>query len=164
QRLIGQIGWRGACWTLVALITLVVLPLNTLLPRRRPEELGLRPDGDAPGAGPRARPAPDPVVDRAWAGTERAVARALRTARLCGWVFVCYFKGLFAWYAVQVHQTKYLLELGFSAELAGFALGLVGLAGIVGQILWGHVSDRVGREWAWTASGVGFGLCYVALL
>src|SRR5262245_33451342 len=54
QRLIGQIGWRGACWTLVALITLVVLPLNALLPRRRPEELGLRPDGDATGAGPRA--------------------------------------------------------------------------------------------------------------
>ncbi|MET0852164.1 MAG: MFS transporter, partial [Candidatus Rokuibacteriota bacterium] len=38
------------------------------------------------------------------------------------------------------------------------------LTGIVGQIAWGHLSDRVGREWAWTASGVGFALCYLALL
>jgi MFS family permease len=162
QGLIGRIGWRGACWTLVLLILLLVLPLNVLLPRRRPEELGLRPDGDRTGGG-RARPAPEHVVDRAWAGTEWTLERAVRTGRFW-WVFLGYFTGLFAWYAVQVHQTKYLLELGFSAELAGYALGLVGLTGIVGQIAWGHLSDRVGREWAWTASGVGFALCYATLL
>jgi MFS family permease len=163
QGLIGRIGWRGACWTLVVLIALVALPLNALLPRRRPEELGLRPDGDGAVGSRGARPAPEHVVDRAWAATEWTLARAVRTARFW-WVFLGYFTGLFAWYAVQVHQTKYLLELGFSAELAGYALGLVGLTGIAGQIVWGHVSDRVGREWAWTASGVGFALCYLALL
>jgi MFS family permease len=103
------------------------------------------------------------VVDRAWAATEWTLGRAARTARFW-WVFLGFFSGLFAWYAVQVHQTKYLLELGFSAELAGYALGLVGLTGIVGQIVWGHVSDQVGREWAWTASGLGFAICYAALL
>jgi MFS family permease len=163
QRLIGQVGWRGACWALVAMIALVVLPLNALLPRRRPEELGLRPDGDAAAGSHGARPAADQVVDRAWAATEWTLGRALLTTRFW-WVFLGYFTGLFAWYAVQVHQTKYLLELGFSAELAGYALGLVGLTGIAGQIVWGHVSDRVGREWAWTASGLGFALCYAALL
>ena len=155
QRLIGQVGWRGACWALVAMIALVILPLNALLPRRRPEELGLRPDGDGAVGSRAARPAPDHVVDRAWAATEWTLGRAVRTARFW-WVFLGYFTGLFAWYAVQVHQTKYLLELGFSAELAGYALGLVGLTGIAGQIVWGHVSDRIGREWAWTASGLGF--------
>ena len=48
--------------------------------------------------------------------------------------------------------------------MAAYALGLVGLTGIAGQIVWGHVSDRIGREWAWTASGVGFAICYLALL
>ena len=162
QGLIGRAGWRGACWTLVALIALAVLPLNALLPRRRPEEMGLRPDGDAaPEAA--ARAASVHVVDRAWAATEWTLGRAARTTRFW-WIFLGYFTGLFAWYAVQIHQTKYLLELGFSAELAGYALGLVGLTGIAGQIVWGHLSDRIGREWAWTASGLGFALCYLALL
>jgi MFS family permease len=145
------------------MIALVVLPLNALLPRWRPEELGLRPDGDAAAGSRGPRPAPDHVVDRVWAATEWTLGRALKTTRFW-WVFLGYFTGLFAWYAVQVHQTKYLLELGFSAELAGYALGLVGLTGIAGQIVWGHVSDRIGREWAWTASGLGFALCYAALL
>jgi MFS family permease len=162
QALMGRVGWRGACWILATLILLVVLPLNAILPRRRPEELNLRPDGDAaPSEGP--RPASVHVVDPAWAAVEWTLARAIRTNRF--WcVFLGYFTCLFAWYAVQIHQTKYLLELGFSADFAAWALGIVGLTGIAGQILWGYVSDRVGREWAWTASGVGFVLCYVALL
>jgi MFS family permease len=162
QGLIGRVGWRGACWTLAALLALVVLPLNALLPRRRPEELGLRPDGDESLVGA-ARPASVHVVDPVWAATEWTLARAVRTSRFW-WLFLCYFTGLFAWYAVQIHQTKYLLDLGFSGELAAYALGLVGLSGIVGQIAWGHLSDRVGREWAWTASGAGFALCYLTLL
>jgi MFS family permease len=162
QALLGRVGWRGACWLLAGLIVLLVLPLNAVVPRRRPEELGLRPDGDAAaGAGPRR--ATVQVVDPAWTAVEWTLARAVRTSRFW-WVFVGYFTGLFAWYAVQVHQTKYLLELGFSGELAAYALGLVGLTGIAGQIVWGFLSDRIGREWAWTASGLGFTVCYLALL
>src|SRR5262249_39153343 len=103
------------------------------------------------------------VVDHGWAAIEWTLARAVRTRRFW-WIFLGYFTCLFAWYTVQIHQTKYLLELGFSADFAAWALGVVGLAGIAGQILWGYVSDRIGREWAWTASGAGFALCYVALL
>ncbi|HEY7141908.1 MAG TPA: MFS transporter [Methylomirabilota bacterium] len=162
QHVIARAGWRGACWTLAALLALVVLPLNLLVPRRRPEELGLRPDGDeAPGTA--ARPASVEIVDHRWAATEWTLARAVRTSRFW-WIFLGYFTCLFAWYAVQVHQTKYLLELGFSADFAAWALGVVGITGIAGQILWGHVSDRIGREWAWTAAGVGYVVCYVALL
>ena len=90
----------------------------------------------------RLRPASVHVVDPAWAATEWTLARAVRTSRFW-WVFLGYFTGLFAWYAVQVHQTKYLLELGFSAELAAYALGLVGLTGIAGQIA---VGPRLGPD------------------
>ena len=77
---------------------------------------------------------------------------------------VAYFCGLFAWYAVQVHQTKYLTEIGFSPTLAAWALGLVSLAGIPGKVILGHVSDRVGREWVWTLGSLGFALCFALLL
>jgi MFS family permease len=162
QAIIARAGWRAACWSLAGLLVVAILPLNCLVPRRRPEELGLHPDGDPAPAGGGARH-PDNVVDRAWASVDWTLGRALRTARFW-WVALGYLGGLYAWYAVQVHQTKYLLELGFSSGLAAWALGLVGLTGILGQIALGHLSDRVGREWAWTGAGVGYVICYAALL
>ena len=71
---------------------------------------------------------------------------------------------MYIWYAVQVHQTKYLLDIGFSASVAVWALGVVSLLGIPGQIWLGHLSDRVGREWIWAASCLGFAICFAALI
>ena len=99
----------------------------------------------------------------AWAATDWTLARAVRTARFW-WIMLGYFTGLFAWYAVQVHQTKYLIEIGFSPSYAAWALGFVSLAGIPGQIALGHISDRIGREWVWTVGSLGFAICYLALL
>jgi MFS family permease len=87
----------------------------------------------------------------------------VRTLRFW-WIALGYLCGLYSWYAVQVHQTKYLVEIGFSATAAAWALGLVSLVAIPGQIALGHVSDRIGREWVWTVGSLGFVLCYVALL
>ncbi|HEV8676982.1 MAG TPA: MFS transporter [Methylomirabilota bacterium] len=163
QAIISRAGWRAACLALAALLLVAILPLNLLVPRQRPEELGLRPDGDAAPTGRDGASAADNVVDPAWAAVDWTLGRAMRTARFW-WIAVAYASGLFAWYAVQVHQTKYLLEIGFAPAVAAYALGLVGLTGIVGQIGLGHLSDRVGREWAWTLSGAGYVICYVALL
>jgi len=161
-RLIEASGWRAACWALVVLLLVVLLPLNVTLPRRRPEDVGLEPDGDAT-AGGTGRVVVDNVVDRAWASVDWTLGRAARTARFW-WLFVGFFAALLAWYMVQAHQTKYLLDVGFDRERAAYALGVVGLTGIVGQIALGWLSDRVGREWAWTLGGVGFAICYATLL
>ncbi|MGH7414825.1 MAG: MFS transporter [Candidatus Rokuibacteriota bacterium] len=161
QVLIGRSGWRAACWAMGLLVLLLLVPLNLLL-RRRPEDMGLEPDGDrAAAAGAVAQPSN--VVDPAWAAVDWTLARAARTARFW-WIAVGYFCGLFAWYAVQVHQTKYLIEIGFSPTDAAWALGFVSLAGIPGQIGLGWLSDRIGREWVWTAGSVGFAICYGTLL
>jgi len=159
--LIGRAGWRAACWALGILVLALLAPLNLLL-KRRPEDLGLEPDGDDASGSAAARPAID-IVDPAWAAVDWTLGRALRTAPFW-WLMVGYFCGLFAWYAVQIHQTKYLVEIGFSPTEAAWALGFVSLAGIPGQIALGHLSDRIGREWVWTVGSLGFALCYVALL
>jgi MFS family permease len=161
QGLISRSGWRAACWALGLLVLLLLVPLNLLL-RRRPEDMGLEPDGDRAAAeGAVARPSN--VVDAAWASVDWTLGRAARTARFW-WIAIGYFCGLFAWYAVQVHQTKYLIEIGFSPTDAAWALGVVSLAGIPGQITLGWLSDRIGREWVWTAGTLGFAICYAALL
>jgi MFS family permease len=105
----------------------------------------------------------DNVVDRAWAAVDWTLARAMRTARFW-WLATGYFAAMIAWYSVQVHQTKYLVDVGFSGSYAAWALGFVSLAGIPGQIALGHLSDRIGREWVWTVGCLGFAICYVALL
>jgi MFS family permease len=164
QAVIDRAGWRAACLALAGLLLTVLLPLNLLVPRQRPDELGLRPDGDAaPRPGGPAGGHPDNVVDREWAAVDWTLGRAARTARFW-WVALAFVSGLFAVYAVQVHQTKYLLEVGFAPSTAAWALGWVGLTGIVGQIGLGHLSDRVGREWTWTLAGLGYVVCYAALL
>ena len=161
QAMIGRSGWRAACWAMGLLVLLLLVPLNLLL-RRRPEDMGLEPDGDRSAAAG-AVPRPSNVVDAAWVAVDWTLGRAARTARFW-WIAIGYFCGLFAWYAVQVHQTKYLIEIGFSPIDAAWALGFVSLAGIPGQIALGWLSDRIGREWVWTAGALGFAICYAALL
>jgi MFS family permease len=152
QSFIDGYGWRATCISLGVLIIVLLAPLNLLL-RKRPEDLGLTPDGDA------ARPefsSKSPNVD--W-----TLMRAMRTSRFW-WIASGYAAAMFAWYAVQVHQTKYLIEIGFSGQYAAWALGFVSLVAIPGQIALGHISDRIGREWVWTIGNVGFAICYGALV
>jgi len=163
QRLISQAGWRHACLVLAILLLVTLLPLNLVFPRCRPEEIGLRPDGDPPDRAGEEPSARDAIVDPTWAATEWTVWTALKTARFW-WLCVAYYSGLYIWYAVQVHQTKYLLDIGFPPSQAASALGLVGFTGMIGQIALGHLSDRLGREWIWTLSSLGFCLCYALLL
>jgi MFS family permease len=160
QHMIEQTGWRTACTAMGILILVVLAPINLLL-RKRPEDIGLQADGDA---APSAASKPvSYVVDRDWAGIDWTLGRAVRTARFW-WISLGYFGGLYIWYAVQVHQTKYLLDIGFSPNVAVWALGAVSLLGIPGQIWLGHLSDRVGREWIWTAGCAGFAICFAALI
>jgi MFS family permease len=162
QTLILEDGWRAACWKLGLITLVVLLPIN-LLVAKSPESLGLLPDGEqrtAAGAAPKRR---SNVVDAEWAATDWTVPRAIRTARFW-WLAVSYFSGGWVWYAVQVHQTKYLVEIGFSPMLAAWSLGVVAMAGIPGQIVLGALSDRFGRELMWSVSCAGFTICYVVLL
>ena len=160
QHLIAAEGWRAACWT-VAVVSLVLLvPLNLLL-RRHPRDLGLTPDGDSAAVAQSRRNVT--IVDPAWAAIDWTLGRAIRTRRFW-WIALGSFGGLFTWYAVQVHQTKYLQDIGFSPEIAGWALGVVSLAGVPGQIVMGAVSDRIGREPVWALGCFGFVLTYVLLI
>jgi MFS family permease len=161
QTLIARAGWRAACWWLGVAVLVLLVPLN-LLVRRRPEDLGLEPDGDRSTSGAAGARANN-VVDVAWAAIDWTLGRAMRTARFW-WMALGFFCGLYSWYAVQVHQTKYLVEIGFTPTHAAWALGWVSLIAIPGQIVLGHVSDRIGREWVWTVGSAGFVLCYLALI
>ncbi|MCX7376750.1 MAG: MFS transporter [Alphaproteobacteria bacterium] len=160
QAIILAAGWRTACLTLAALALVVLAPLNLLL-RRRPQDLGLTPDGDSASQAIARRSVH--IVDTTWAATKWTLPAALRTARFW-WLALANAMAMYAWYAVQVHQTKYLLSIGIAPTLAAWALGFVSLAGIPGQIALGALSDRIGREPVWTIGCLGFVLTYTLLI
>jgi MFS family permease len=112
QELIGRAGWRAACWAMGILVLVLLAPLNLLL-KQRPEDLGLEPDGEHSLHSNAAGSSTANVVDAAWVAVDWTLGRAMHTARFW-WIAVGYFCALFAWYAVQVHQTKYVIEIGFS--------------------------------------------------
>src|SRR5206468_177413 len=77
QHMIEQTGWRTACTAMGILVLAVLAPINFLL-RKRPEDIGLRPDGDAAPSATSAAPRWN-VVDPVCAGTDwpfRRVDRA----------------------------------------------------------------------------------------
>jgi MFS family permease len=162
QTIIGRDGWRASCTAMGLLVLFVTGPL-TLLVRRRPEDIGLLPDGASRTVGAGQMRRTSNVVDPAWVAIEWTLARAMRTSRFW-WIVLGYFCALFAWYAVQVHQTKYLIEVGFTPLVAAWSLGIVSVVAIPGQIGLGALSDRVGREFVWTAACCGFAVCYAALI
>jgi MFS family permease len=163
QLLIDAGGWRTGCLVMATVLVVVVAPLNMLLQRRRPQDLGALPDGGTvanPGATTRREVL---IVDAQWAATEWTLSRAMRTLRF--WCFsMGFFLAMFVWYGVLVHQTKYLIDLGFDSTLAAWALGLVPTFGVGGQITLGYLADRIGREWVWTFACTGFLASYVCLL
>jgi MFS family permease len=161
QHMIEATGWRTACTAMGIVLLIVLAPINLLL-HKRPQDIGVEPDGDAAPTASSAKPVSN-ILDPAWAGTDWTLGRALAKARFW-WIALGYSCGLYIWYAVQVHQTKYLLDIGFSPNVGVWALGVVSLLGIPGQIVLGHASDRIGREAIWAISCAGFAICFACLI
>jgi MFS family permease len=156
QIIIARRGWRASCAALGMLMVVVLLPFN-LLVRQRPEDVGLHADGGNRTGSAAARPR-ETVVDAAQAAVDWTTC-ALRTARFWWIALGCFCAG-FVWYEVQVHQTKYKVEIGFTPMQAAWELGLVAVVAVPGQIALGALSDRIGREIVWTITCAGLAICY----
>ena len=107
-----------------------------------------------------ARPSSMPPGRR----SDWTLARAIRTGALLVARARLLPARSFAWYAVQVHQTKYLIDVGFTPLVAGLGARDRQRRGHSRADRLGALSDRIGREWVWTAGCVGFAICYAALI
>ncbi len=149
-------GWRWACYASAIVVAATVIPLNLFFQRGDPASMGLEPDGGARlDKDGKAETPPEVIVNTVWAAKDWTLGMAVRTSRF--WFFgLMMFGGLFAWYATLAHQTQFLLDQGFDTGFSAWALGLVPLFGVAGQIVLGWLSDRIGRERAWSMATSGF--------
>lgn len=141
QHLIMRVGWRQT-FVVLALGTAAYAIMVLLTLRNRPEDVGLRPYGAAPrqtDATPTRAAAPVRGPASAW-----TVSQALRTREF--WALslaqLLIPTGIFP---ISVHQVSYLVDLGFGAQLAAAILGTMGLMSSCGRLLFGALSDRLGR-------------------
>lgn len=118
-----RFGWRDALLVLAAILGLVTIPGHALVLRRRPEDLGLLPDGEAPDPA-QPPPRPDGV----------SIHRALRDPAY--WQLnLAFFLGMTASVAIGVYLIPILLERGESLARATFITGLIGAAQVGGRVL-----------------------------
>jgi len=150
QGVINNHGWRAA-YLLLSIVIVAVIPVTVLLfHRHRPQEMGLMPDGerrkDTASPASTSQLSPDNlVVDREWTSREWTLRSAMHTHRF--WlVSMARFLEMACLQTIMTHQAAFFVDEGFDNLLAASIVGIVGIMGSCGKILWGTVSDRIGRE------------------
>ncbi len=124
QSLIANFGWQQALLVLSGVVLLLV-----------PLAFGLREPGFSRSA---------PALKR-----EQTIGQALREAfrypsfqLLMAGYFVCGFQVVF----IGVHMPSYLKDKGLSPEVAGYALGLIGLFNVFGTYIAGTLGQRLAKR------------------
>ncbi len=128
---IAEHGWREMFWIFAILTWIVVLAPSTILIRRRPEDMGLLPDGDTPDT--RYGPAPTALLpgEQAPALSERTRQRmpepvwtrreALRVPAF--WLIAgCFAISSLAFQGINISLAPYVQDLGYEEALVAAAL------------------------------------------
>ncbi|MFN8593687.1 MAG: MFS transporter [Thermomicrobiales bacterium] len=126
-----RLGWREALLVLAVILGVVTIPAHALILRRRPEDLGLLPDGAPPGP---HRPPEAPEG----ASLERA-----RRDPAYWWLTVAFFLGTVAAVANGVYLIPVLLERGDSMAQATLITGLIGASQAFGRVVITAIDRRI---------------------
>jgi len=147
EKMISAYGWRTAYRMLAAMVLFIVAPLNLLLGRKSPEEVSQHLDGDIPGNLKMAKQFSwtMEIVDKKWAAIDWDLLKASRT--LTFWYLIGAFGFIsFAFQGVLLHAVAAMVDAQISRSTAAYFFGLAGIMGSVGKILFGFLSDKLGRE------------------
>ena len=155
QWIIDGPGWRLAWLVVGAGSGLALTVLAALLVRRRPEDFGLRPDGDSPmvdarpadavDAGPTAGPDEASAVRYSKTGRVAVEWTARRAARSSAfWLLsLATCASQFAGTGLTTHQTALLAENGLDPMTVAGAIGLYGFIWTASTMTWGFLVERV---------------------
>jgi len=147
QYFISMLGWRFTFVLLGGLSLIILLPLNGILLRHKPQDLGLFPDGDGEGK------APEVFVNKNSGRDHNEIDWTLPIAMRIKafWALLAFtFFSVIGIYIVLVHNVRFLVDQGIDKMQAAFVLALVGLISSGFRIFWGWLSDRIGREITFT--------------
>ncbi len=140
--LVQHLGWRMAVFPTVA-ASIVVALLVLLFMRDRPEDLELRPYGEAPGMAPAPRIVQAHPIHDAF-GILREAARVPAFWALFATFFIC---GLSTNGLIQSHFIAFCADYGMAQTEAASVLAMMGVCDLLGTVASGWLSDRVDNRW-----------------
>jgi MFS family permease len=142
--LVEQWGWRVAWFWLGVLVMLLVVPAMICF-RRRPEDVGLHPDGVDPGADEQQPRSAREQRQRAELLAADVVWTRGQILRQPTFWFVSFAFGIsyFALSATNLHLIPFLNDLGYALTIAAAAIGLRAMIGFVGSPGWGFALERI---------------------
>jgi len=143
-------GWRYA-WFALSAMALVIAGLGILILRNRPSDLSLRPIGviaETPSRNPLLR--------------ERATWHSVYRSKVVWHLALIYTAFGFSYIIYVTFFAKYLQsELHYTKEAAGYLWRVVGWNAMICGVLWGWISDWLGRRFALVLVSLGHVTAYL---
>jgi len=154
-------GWRNAYLLLSVFGLLCLFPATFVLLRLKPVSKEGQPNAERVGV-----ITTEPAIDRpAFRASLSNISLYETVTQRAFWHFMLFsFFASIGVYIILVHSVKFLVDQGTDVMLAAMVLAVVGAISSVFRILWGWLSDRVGRELAYTLGSMIACLGIVCLL
>ena len=147
QKFISLWGWRLSFVILGGLFLLLLLPLNSILLRHKPQKNGQRYDEvvyEKPCIETQSGCSNIETSENSW-----IIIKDLLNSRLWA-LMACAFLAVAGTYIILVHNVKFLVDQGMDKMAAAFIFALTGVISSIFRIFWGWLSDRIGREPTYT--------------
>ncbi|MFC2021844.1 MFS transporter [Chloroflexota bacterium] len=145
QWLIDRAGWRFAWMGLGFLTTVVAIIPSALFVRRRPEDIGLKPDGEVYLERKQATAlSGSPAVAENVPSGDPVWSRNAALATSAFWLLaLAEAQAVLGIGAINMHQFPYLTDVGITQGVAVATVSLSSLFAIAGSILWGRLAERI---------------------
>lgn len=163
HRLISNYGWRTTLVVLGIMIWGLTFVPIVLFFRRRPEDMGLQPDGDDPEV-IESETDESTIADKVSAEEEIwTLKEALQTRAL--WLLLIGFNitGL-AISGIFIHFFPYVVTKGFSTDTAASAMTTLAVCCAIVKVPWGLIAERIHVRYCVTACYSGCAMSLIILL
>lgn len=150
QFIVTRFGWRTSFVILAGILVIIGLPISRLM-RLNPAEKGLLPYGVAEELTIEKKQS-----DKLLSNTVNfSLKQAINTKEFL-FLLIAYAFAIFAVQMVMIHLKAYAIGFGITEMISATIIGFIGGASVVGRVMVGNMTDRIGRM-------ASLSLCYVLL-
>ena len=156
-------GWRVA-WISIGIAMLLLVPMAWFSVKRRPEDVGLLPDGDAVEFDQEANSLEESSVDSIGVDDQGWTVREALQSRAFYLLTLAFALAMLPGSAVGVHMIPYVIGKGFSNVAAATVLSIFAAGALAGRPTWAVLISRLLIYRALVAYGFLLGVVIFAFL